>query len=79
MKRILFALMLGLFAVGQVSAQMSDEEVVKFVQEEHEAGKSQQAILLDLQKRGVKMEQLLRLKEKYEAAQAGGIGASGND
>lgn len=78
MKRFLFALMLGLFAVGQVSAQMSDEEVVKFVQEEHEAGKSQQTILLDLQKRGVKMEQLLRLKEKYEAAQAGGIGASGS-
>lgn len=78
MKRFLFALMLGLFAFGQASAQMSDEEVVKFVQEEHDAGKSQQAILLDLQKRGVKMEQLLRLKEKYEAAQAGGVGASGN-
>lgn len=82
MKKFLFALMLGLFAVvGQVSAQMSDEEVVKFVQEEHEAGKSQQTILLDLQKRGVKMEQLLRLKEKYEsAAQGGNIGvASGSE
>lgn len=76
MKKYLFALMLALFAVGQVSAQMSDEEVVKFVQEEHEAGKSQQAILLDLQKKGVKMEQLLRLKEKYEAAQSGGVGAT---
>ena len=76
MKRLLFALMLGLFAVGQVSAQMSDEEVVKFVQEEHEAGKSQQTILLDLQKKGVKMEQLLRLKEKYEAAASGGVGTS---
>lgn len=78
MKKYLFALMLALFAVGQVSAQMSDEEVVKFVQEEHEAGKSQQTILLDLQKRGVKMEQLLRLKEKYEAAASGGVSATGN-
>lgn len=75
MKKYLIALVLILFAAGQVSAQMSDEEVIKFVQEEHEAGKSQKAILLDLQKRGVKREQLLRLKEQYEAAQ-GSVGAS---
>ena len=78
MKRFLFALMLALFAAGQVSAQMSDEEVVKFVQEEHEAGKSQQTILLDLRKKGVKTEQLLRLKEQYEAAQAAGAETSSN-
>lgn len=71
MKRILFILMLALFATGQVSAQMSDEEVVEFVKNEHEAGKSQTAILLELQKKGVKKEQLLRLKEQYEAAQGG--------
>lgn len=74
MKRYLFALMLALFAVGQASAQMTDEEVIQFVQEEHEAGKSQQTILLDLRKKGVKTEQLLRLKEQYEAAQAAGSG-----
>ena len=78
MKRFLFALMLALFAVGQVSAQMSDEEVVKFVQEEHEAGKSQQTILLDLRRKGVKTDQLLRLKEQYEAAQAAGGESSGS-
>ena len=72
MKRFLFALMLVLFAVSQqVLAQMSDEEVIEFVQKEHEEGKSQQTILLDLRKKGVKTEQLLRLKEQYEAAQAG--------
>ena len=75
MKKFLFALMLALFAAGQqASAQMSDEEVIEFAQKEHAEGKSQQTILVDLRKRGVKTEQLLRLKEKYEAAQAGGVG-----
>jgi len=70
MKRILFALMLALFAVSQVSAQMSDDEVIAYVQEQHDAGKSQQAILIDLQRKGVKRDQLLRLKEQYETVQA---------
>ena len=75
MKRILFALMLALFAASQASAQMSDEEVIAFAQEQHEAGKSQTAILLELQRKGVKKEQLLRIKEQYEASHGTG-GAS---
>ena len=79
MKRILFALILALFACGQVSAQMSDEEVAQFVLEQHEAGKSQTAILIELQRKGVKKEQLFRLKEQYEASQAeGGAKQSGS-
>ena len=70
MKRILFALMLALLGVSQVSAQMSDDDVIAYVQEQHEAGKSQQAILIDLQRKGVKRDQLLRLKEQFETAQA---------
>ena len=77
MKRFLFALMLAMFSVGQASAQMTDDEIIDFVQQEHEAGKSQQTILLDLRKKGVKTEQLLRLKEKYEAAGAGGMSSGG--
>ena len=79
MKRILFALILAFFACGQVSAQMSDEEVAQFALEQHEAGKSQTAILIELQRKGVKKEQLLRLKEQYEAAQAkGSTGQTGS-
>ena len=74
MKRLLFALMLALFAVNQASAQMSDEEVIAFVAEQHEAGKSQAQILLELQKKGVKKDQLLRIKEQFEASQ-GSTGA----
>ena len=77
MKKYLFALVLALFATGQASAQMSDEEVIKFVQAEHEAGKSQEAILLDLQKKGVKRDQLLRLKEQYESGQLSDVAGTG--
>lgn len=70
MKRILFALMLTLFVCGQVSAQMSDEEVIEYVQEQHDAGKNQTAILLELQRKGVKRDQLIRLKEQFEAAKS---------
>ena len=77
MKRILFALMLALFAASQASAQMSDEEVIEYVQEQHEAGKSQTTILLELQRKGVSRDQLIRLKEQYDAAQSqSGIGNS---
>ena len=79
MKRILLALMLAVFTCGQVSAQMSDEEIAQFVLEQHEAGKSQASILIELQRKGVKKEQLLRLKEQYEAAQAkGSTGQTGS-
>ena len=74
MKRFLFALMLAVFAVGQVSAQMSDDDVIDFARQQHEAGKSPTAILMELQKKGVKKDQLLRIKAQYEAAQgAGGL------
>ena len=72
MKRLLLALTLTLFAAGQVSAQMSDEDVVEFARQQHEAGKSPTAILLELQKRGVKKDQLLRLKAQYESMASNG-------
>lgn len=72
MKRLLLALTLTLFFAGQVSAQMSDEDVVEFARQQHEAGKSPTAILLELQKRGVKKDQLLRLKAQYESMASNG-------
>ena len=72
MKRFLFALMAGLLYAGLASAQMSDEEVVTFAKEQHDAGKSPTAILMELQKKGVKKDQLLRLKAQYESMQSEG-------
>lgn len=75
MKRVFIALMLALFAIGQVSAQMTDEEVALYAKEQYDAGKSETAILVDLQKKGVTREQLLRIRDKYEAMQASGTGS----
>lgn len=72
MKKLLLILMLAVFAVTHVSAQMSDEKVAEYVQQQQKAGKSQQAIAIDLQKKGVSRAQLMRLKEKYEKMQKSG-------
>ncbi len=72
MKKIIFALMLAMFATSKVSAQMSDEEVVAYAKQQHEAGKTPAAVLSELQNKGVKRDQLLRLKARYESAQITG-------
>lgn len=72
MKKLLLALTLALFFAGHASAQMSDEDVVEFAKQQHEAGKSPTAILLELQKKGVKKDQLLRLKAQYESMASDG-------
>ncbi len=72
MKRILTLLTFALFICMGASAQMSDDDVIKYVQKEHSAGKSQQSIALELQKKGVTKSQMLRLKEKYEKMQKNG-------
>lgn len=72
MKKIIFALMLAMFATSKVSAQMSDEEVVAYAKQQHEAGKTPAAVLSELQNKGVKRDQLLRLKAQYESAQITG-------
>ena len=50
-----------------VAQTMSDEQVVRYVKEQHEKGVSQQTIATELVKKGVKPEQLRRIKNKYEA------------
>ena len=72
-RKILFTLMLALLTAGQALAQMSDEEVAIYAKQQLDAGKSQTAIFMDLQKKGVTMEQLMRMKSKYEALSSGGM------
>lgn len=62
---------MGLMLIQVVVAQsMSDEQVVRYVQEQSEKGVSQQTIATELVKRGVKPEQIRRIKNKYEAEKA---------
>ena len=51
------------------SQSMSDDQVVKYVMEQQEKGKGQQYIVSQLLQRGVTVEQLRRIRKKYEAEQ----------
>ena len=77
MKKYLFVLLLAIASVGIAMAQsMSDQAIIAFVLEEQEKGTSQQQIVSQLMKRGVTIEQLKRVKKKYEHQMGGeGLGA----
>ena len=55
---------------------MSDEQVMQYVVEEHQAGTSQAQIVTKLMQRGVDIEQIRRVRQKYERlAKNQGLGA----
>ena len=68
MKRYVLVLLLVILAGGQSMAQggMSDQQVITYILEENEKGTSQQEIITRLMQRGVTMQQLQRVKRKYE-------------
>ena len=69
-RRLLFALF-SLFLLSlpsQLSAQgMSDSEVIKYVAQETKAGTSQSQIVTKLIQRGVKIDQIRRLRNQYDS------------
>lgn len=65
-----FALML---AGITVSAQMSDDKIIEYVQEQQAKGVSQEQIVYNLNRRGVTMQQLQRMRDKYEKQQSTGV------
>lgn len=65
MKKIIF-LFLMLLSVQMVVAQgMSDQQVLQFIQKETKAGTSQSQIVTKLMQRGVKVDQIQRLRKQY--------------
>ena len=64
-KYSLFLLML-FAALLPASAQMSDQQVTKFIQQEMKAGTSQSQIVTKLMQKGVKIEQIRRLRNQYD-------------
>ena len=61
----LFLLMLFVVLLP-ASAQMSDQQVMKFIQQEMKAGTSQSQIVTKLMQKGVKIEQIRRLRNQYD-------------
>lgn len=60
----LFALLLPCYATAQSS--MTDEQILKFVMKENAEGTSQAQIVTKLMQKGVTIEQIRRVKDKYE-------------
>lgn len=51
---------------GMAQSSMTDEQVMKFVVKEHNSGTSQAQIVTKLMQRGVDIEQIRRVRKKYE-------------
>ncbi len=77
MKRYIIALLFSVIVPMGVMAQssMTDDQVMKFVVKEHNAGTSQSQIVTKLMQKGVNIEQIRRVRKKYErAAKGDGLG-----
>lgn len=69
-RRILLACVACLWMQCMFAQSMSDDQVVKYVMEQQEKGKDQQYIVNRLLQRGVTVDQLRRIRKKYEAEQS---------
>lgn len=54
-------------------AQMSEEKILQYVLEQQEKGVSQEQIIVDLSNRGVTIEQLQQMRNKYEKQKSTGF------
>lgn len=72
MRKFILLCLLVFTVSGIVFAQqMTDEQVLTYVQEAHSQGKTQQQMLVELMKKGVTKEQIQRIQAKYSAKQEG--------
>lgn len=73
----ILAFLMSLMTMGSMAqSAMTDEQVLQCVVEEHQSGTSQAQIVTKLMQRGVDIEQIRRVKQKYERlAKNQGLGA----
>lgn len=65
----------GTKAVAQ-SSSMTDQQIITYILDEHEKGTSQSEIITNLMRRGVNVQQIQRVRRKYERQiQQSGLGA----
>ena len=73
-----YILLLGLFlaiSTTGMAQSMTDQQVMQFVIEQHQQGVSQQQIVTKLMQRGVNIDQIKRVRKKYEhQMRNGGLG-----
>ena len=74
MKKLLILICFSLFLPSMMRAQsgMTDDQVMEYIIRENDKGTSRQDIVTQLMKRGVKMDQIQRLRAKYERERGNG-------
>lgn len=72
MRKFLVSLLFMLSGIS-VYAQMSDDKIIEYVQEQQAKGVSQEQIVYDLNKKGVSLQQIQRMREKYEKQMSTGF------
>lgn len=72
MRRFILLCLL-MFTVSEVALaqQMTDEQVIQYVQEGQKSGKTQQQMATELMRKGVTKQQIQRIQSKYNNAKAG--------
>lgn len=68
-KRIFFLLTFSLSLQMVMAQTMTDEQVIRFVTEQREKGEDQNAIVSKLLQRGCTVDQIRRIRKKYQAQQ----------
>ena len=67
MKRLLIYLMFFmLLPVAGMAQSMSDDQVMSYIAKEHTAGKGNAQIVTQLMQRGVNIQQIRRVRDKYQ-------------
>ena len=66
MKRYLLLFICVLCMASGFAQSMTDQQVVQYIAREHKAGKSQSQIMTALVQRGVNVDQIRRLRKKYD-------------
>lgn len=72
MRRVFFSFLFLLSGV-LASAQMTEDKIIQFVSEQQSKGVSQEQIVYELNRKGVTLQQLQRMRDKYEKQQSTGL------
>lgn len=72
-RKALLTSFLAVIFSASAFAQMSEDRIIQYVKEQTEKGVSQEQIVYNLQRRGVTLQQLQQMQQKYDQQKATGI------
>ena len=72
-KLIIIIVLLTMGATPVVAQSMSDDKVIEYILKEQNKGTSQSQIVIQLMQKGVTIEQIRRIKAKYNKQKSGEV------